>query len=520
MNPHPRLSSIGQLIPVLTLAFALPAGLAAIAPPSPIQPADHPGGHVLFAFDDRALPLLNGLRLNLVSYHAPSEAGASNVAVPPGPPGSADGRGVIYYGTVLPVGHELWMWYLGMGGRDPDRHFRICLATSEDGITWKKPDLGVVEYGGSRHNNLVDLDQGRFSVAGCIVFHDPNDPDPGRRFKMLFTGTKYPGLHFGVAYSSDGIRWKESPRNPRGPIKFEPGGGLEWHGAYYVNGQGGLQWAPDGWVRTLVTHISYNFEDWTRATVLGFRRDPLPPRPVGHTGGVDGEQVHLGAALWNRGDVVIGFYGQWHGVPSNDRRWVTMDLGLVVSHDALHFEEPIPDFRIVEGRETTSSWLPSGHATLLERAPAVVQGQGFANVGDKTLFWYSVWVVPSAGIRVAEWPRDRLGYLQPFVGPDESPYLISKPIDTHGRPMRVSLNIGGIGRWSRVRVAVLDREFRPLPGFATRDCTGPDRSGLDQPVTWKGGASVTTPGPIRVRVDFDGPRPEDLKLFAIYVRPQ
>jgi hypothetical protein len=113
-------------------------------------------------------------------------------AVPVGPPGSADGRGVIYYGTVLEVNGELWMWYLGMGDQDPDRHYRVCFAKSQDGKTWEKPDLEAVEYGGNRHNNLVDLDQGKFSVAGCVVYYEPEDADPHRRFKMLFTGAKYP----------------------------------------------------------------------------------------------------------------------------------------------------------------------------------------------------------------------------------------------------------------------------------------------------------------------------------------
>ena len=36
----------------------------------------------------------------------------------------------------------------------------------------------------------------------------------------------------------------------------------------------------------------------------------IPPRPV-VSGAHQGEQVHLGAALWNRGNVVLGFYGQW-----------------------------------------------------------------------------------------------------------------------------------------------------------------------------------------------------------------
>ncbi len=385
---------VGALLAVMggwLIAFFLGQNVAQSDEPAKEQ--------VLFAFDEYALPLQHGLRLKLNSYRSPGEQGASNLAVPVGPPGSADGRGVIYYGTVLEVNGELWMWYLGMGDQDEGRQYRVCFAKSKDGKSWEKPNVGLVDYGGNRRNNLVDLDQGKFSVAGCVVFYDTQDTDANRRFKMLFTGTKYPGLLFGVAYSPDGLRWTESPDNPRGAVKFEPQGGIQWNGAFYVNGQGGRHWAPDGWIRTLNTHISYDFENWTESTVLGFRRDPLPPRPVAHTGGVDGEQVHLGAGLWNRGNVIVGFYGQWHGHPTNDRRWVSMDIGLVVSHDALHFREPIPDFRIIQAAESTSSWLPSGQPTSLERAPALMQGQGFANVGNETLFWYSVWVVPTAGLR-------------------------------------------------------------------------------------------------------------------------
>ena len=62
----------------------------------------------------------------------------------------------------------------------------MCLATSKDGRTWQRPDLGLVEYNGSRSNNLVDLMGGRSHVTACTVFHEPDDPDPERRFKMMF----------------------------------------------------------------------------------------------------------------------------------------------------------------------------------------------------------------------------------------------------------------------------------------------------------------------------------------------
>ena len=54
-----------------------------------------------------------------------------------------------------------------------------CLAVSEDGATWTKPDLGIVEFDGSRRNNIVARGRG---LTG-YVFEDPSG-HPGERFKM------------------------------------------------------------------------------------------------------------------------------------------------------------------------------------------------------------------------------------------------------------------------------------------------------------------------------------------------
>jgi hypothetical protein len=146
-----------------------------------------------------------------------------------------------------------------------------------------------------------------------------------------------------------------------------------------------------------------------------------------------------------------------------------------------------------------------------------MQGQGFANVGNETMFWYSVWIVPEAGVRFARWERDRLGYLQPFVGPKDTPHLISAPVPTDGKPVTISLNVAGLNELSKVKVSVLDERFQELAGFGAADCTAPEKSGLRQRVQWGAKDRVTLSGPIRIRVDFGGVRPEDLKLYTVYV---
>ena len=125
-NPRYEVSLL-RLVAVAAalLGALLPFRLRAEPPPAK---AASGAEQVLFAFDDHALPFQQGMRLKLLSSRSSGEQGASNVAVPVGPPGSADGRGVIYYGTVVEVNGELWMWYLGMGDQDEGRHYRICLA--------------------------------------------------------------------------------------------------------------------------------------------------------------------------------------------------------------------------------------------------------------------------------------------------------------------------------------------------------------------------------------------------------
>lgn len=468
----------------------------------------------LFPFDDHGIPFQHGLRLQLQPYPQ-GYSRPSNVVVPLGPPGTPDSRLVTYYGSVIRVGDELWMWYLGQSDRESVWHERVCFATSSDGRNWDKPELGLVDFYGSKDNNLVDLIGGRHHVTALVVFHDPDDPDPARRFKMAFESRNYE-TRLAVAYSPDGVRWTESTNNPVGP-RMEQAGGTKFNGMYVVNGQGGRHWTPRAHgARKLISHVSYDFEHWTRASVLGFRRDALPPRDTVY-GWNRGPEVHLGAGLWNRGNVVLGFYGMWNGPVSGDRRMVYMDLGLVVSNDALHFREPVPDFAIVEALEVGWRGAPLDDATV--HSPALIQGQGFENIGNETLFWYAPWPEADAdGVRLATWPRDRLGYVHPYVGLDEEPHLITAPIDLNGVRARVWCNVDGLSEHASMRVSVLDERFRPVNGLTREECTGPQMSGFREAVTWKSTETIpANTSLVRLQVNFAGLRPEDVRLFALYL---
>ena len=198
-----------------------------------------------------------------------------------------------------------------------------------------------------------------------------------------------------------------------------------------------------------------------------------------------------------------------------------MDLGLAVSNDALHYREPVADYPIVSAAEDGWQEIPQGHT--LVNYPALIQGQGFEQVGDETLFWYAPWPEQSSdGVRVASWPRDRLGYFQPFTAarlrPGQGAHVVSAPIDLDGKPAKLALNIDGLGEHSAVSAEILNEQLEPLSGFSQADCIAPTESGLSQPLSWQGGEIVQhEDGLVRLRLNFSGLRAEDVKLYAAYL---
>jgi len=82
----------------------------------------------------------------------------------------------------------------------PKREMGICYATSKDGINWEKPELGLVEYEGSKSNNIVWR-----GPHGAGVTKDLHENDPAKRYKVIFQG-------MAVAFSSDGIHWSKKKK--------------------------------------------------------------------------------------------------------------------------------------------------------------------------------------------------------------------------------------------------------------------------------------------------------------------
>ncbi len=84
----------------------------------------------------------------------------------------------------------------------------LAVAFSRDGISWDRPDLGLVEFNGSTANNLVSI-EGCNQNEGC-VFVDPSAPED-QRFKLIGHSQYEGGMY--VMTSPDGLSFRRHPGN-------------------------------------------------------------------------------------------------------------------------------------------------------------------------------------------------------------------------------------------------------------------------------------------------------------------
>lgn len=114
--------------------------------------------------------------------------------------------GFIFYASVVDAGETIQLFY-GSYSYDAKMIRHFCLATSQDGLNWIRPNLGIKSYKGNKDNNMVS--SGSFDGA---VFLDPHST-PEKRYRLLAaSGMDTPdtgGLF--VESSPDGIHWTHSP---------------------------------------------------------------------------------------------------------------------------------------------------------------------------------------------------------------------------------------------------------------------------------------------------------------------
>ncbi|MDA1299783.1 MAG: hypothetical protein O2868_06875 [Proteobacteria bacterium] len=149
-------------------------------------------------------------------------------------------------------------------GKHP-QEMGICYATSKDGIEWDKPELGLVDYDGSKANNIiwrgggVHKDWGGPHGAG--IFKDLRDPDPERRYKAILKDKI-----LSVAFSADGIHWNPAIECPDANSAGDTHNNAFWAPTLgkYVGITRQWRQADDEYVRLVARTESDDFITWAK----------------------------------------------------------------------------------------------------------------------------------------------------------------------------------------------------------------------------------------------------------------
>ncbi len=191
------------------IAWSLVAVATGASPLAAAEVIDVGGARQLF-LDRKFFAKAEGVTLVV---HAPCKTGERTIDTDR----EWEKGGIGPYSSVLKDGDTYHMWYHAMDHTQwhtAKEAGAICYARSTDGIRWEKPDLGVIEYRGSRKNNII-IGHGAAGLTigqdGMMVFVDPTAP-PDERFRMVNRFDAFgEGIH--ILSSGDGIHWRPTHKS-------------------------------------------------------------------------------------------------------------------------------------------------------------------------------------------------------------------------------------------------------------------------------------------------------------------
>lgn len=512
---------------------------------------------ILLAIDDVSLPL----RKNACLYLSKPTVRQEPVLLPsPTDSDAPDNLAANFYGTVLYEEGKFRMWYYACHrGTNPDWLPRkkqqiaksqdwlldaqegyeflqgpLCYAESDDGFTWNKPALKQLLFKGNRDNNAFDLPH--TIVSGAAVIRDDDDPDPARRYKMVyefFPDQADPAIEeygtspsMACAVSADGLQWTVTALPFVGQF-VEHCSFIKHEGQYIVHSQvfPGTQWSAaytEGGAaggRTGTAHASYDFDNWPDLWQWAFAL-PEPADPEQRDAHNAYDQVHLGVGAASFGNVCVGVYGIWHSQAfGEDFGKISCDLGLLVSNDGVRFREPGAMPGQVFIHHDDSPVTPTSGCAY---NTVLCQGNGILNVGDETRIYHGRWrnvgqkaedvaTHYHAEVALATLPRDRWGGLGLNPGVEEGA-ICSAPVVV-GQDGAIRINADGV---SGLSIDLLDERFQPLVGFAGGQVAGPD--GLDCLVHWAGKSLAELGGQsVRVQVSIQKTDEALPRVYALYL---
>ena len=437
-----------------------------------------------------------------------------------------EGNGSAYQ-SVFQDGDRMRLYYRG-GHHPASKAYRLkknpwetlCVAESTDGIHWTRPELGIVEFEGSKKNNLI-LDSDMVSDIGgspahTSVFRDSNPDCPDdERFKIVIVGRKPRGLYLMV--SGDGYHFRLKSNQP-----------LTTQGAF--DSQNLMFWDS---VNGVYREYHRAFDKGVRGIMTAASKTPGSfPDPEWLAYPDAAEQ-----ALYT--NQVQPYYRAQHifmGFPMryNDRGWspsmtalpgleerkfrskqhprygtTVTDAAFMTSRDGINFKRWDEAF-IRPGPATKDAWVYGDNFVFwgmvqtkshLEGAPdeiSLYATEGYWQGGSTSFRRYTV----------------RLDGFVSANAPYRGGELVTKSLTFDGSRLEINFSTSAAGG---LRVELQDAAGKPLPGYSIADCDVQFGDQVDRVVSWKGSQDLSRLAgkPLRLRIEL-----KDADLYAFQFRSE
>lgn len=396
----------------------------------------------------------------------------------------------MYDPVVIKDGDRYRMWYRTHLAPPPSY---TAYAESPDGIRWTKPSLNLIDYNGSKENNLVWSSEGD---AGHVlsVFKDGNPKaEESHRYKAIAIGR---GGMLGLV-SPDGIHWRMLQPDP---IIVGPKGdaGFDSHNiAFWDTARQRYTAYLRGWrgaIRGIRRGISSDFRTWSELEYIQLGDSPS-------------EHLYKNAATqyFRAPHVYLMFPKRF--VP--DRKSLIpgyavpglSDIVFMSSRDGLDWDRRFMEAFIRPGLDR-ENWKDRA----IELGPTLVP----TGPGEMSIYYMEHYGRPSVHVRRGALRTDGFISIHATYAGGE---FVTKPLTFQGKELVLNYSTSAVGS---LRVEIQDCEGKQVSGHGLDECIEIYGDELERPVSWKSGSDVSRLAgqPIRLRFVM-----RDADLYSIRFRP-
>ncbi len=431
------------------------------------------------------------------------------------------------YPSMLQDGKQFRLYYRGCGFTEREY---VCVAFSDDGINWTRPSLKLLEFKGSKDNNIVWTGEKK---AYCeshnfSPFRDDNPASPeNQRYKAVALKVLVPPgetesrkVLVGLT-SPDGIHWDRMGRDA-----IITDGSFDSHNVAFWDTVRReyvcyLRIGRDG-KRSVARATSKDFLHWTKSEPLDFGDTPLEHF---YTNGIE--------PYFRNPNLYIGFPMRF--VPPQERHTVglerrqidgTSDMVFMSSQDGLRWNRRFMEAFVRPGLDPYN-W-GGAHGNCTPAWHVVQTGEAEMSIYWLERYGYHILWMPGKkpgsydpklrskeqGAVDAQMRRGTLR-LDGFVSvnaPYQGGEMLTRPFEFKGKQLLLNLSTSAVGS---VKVEIQDTTGAAIEGFGLSDAVALWGDEIARVAEWKGGHDVSRLAGKAVRLRFVM---QDADLYSIRFR--